>query len=393
MPFSVTLTKAPPEGPRELRGAVRKSLDLLGDPLSAIGPESMVLIKPNITADAIPWQTGVVTNPNLVKAIVEVVQERGPKRVIIAEAIAVSLDVKKGFKFLGYDKIASQTGAELVDLYDEEFLKVEVKDGLHQSLEISRPVLEADFLINVPVLKTHVAVGMTACMKNLMGTISTVQKKRFHYFGLAESVVDLITIVKPRLNIVDATIAGEGNGPIGNDPVGLNLILAGTDARAVDLVCADLMGFEPSEVKVLAEAENRWGQLSSASIQVRGEALENVARDFRRASNRVRPIQGIDCRAGEECPTCAGVVDLALARAQEMGLLEGLKPLTIICGPDAKPPAGDEKLLVVGRCLAEHQSRGDYIPGCPPQVFLVADQIREMAGLDRIFGDPDGYTF
>ena len=210
MTTKVSIVKTSGENIDSLRSAVRKALSLLGSPLDPIGPASSVVIKPNITADSISWQQGVVTNPHLIRAIAELVAEKKPKEILVAEAIACGLDVKKAYPFLGYDQIAQETGARLVDLYDQDFKQVAVNNAQYNScLEISRTVLEADFLINVPVMKAHVATGISVCMKNLMGTISVEQKKKFHFLGIAESILELNSVVKPNLCIADGTVAGE----------------------------------------------------------------------------------------------------------------------------------------------------------------------------------------
>ena len=193
-----------------LRNAAQRALELLDSPLNGVGPDNCVVIKPNITNDSISWRQGIVTNPNFVHAIIELVAERNPRKILIAEGIAVGQDVKKAYSFLGYDKIARATGARLVDLYDEVFVDIPITDSnLHSTMQIAKTIMEADFLINVPVMKTHVAVGISVCMKNLMGTISAEQKKKFHFFGVAESVVDLNSVVRPHLSIADGTVAGD----------------------------------------------------------------------------------------------------------------------------------------------------------------------------------------
>jgi uncharacterized protein (DUF362 family) len=377
-----------------LRNAVRHALDLLDSPLKNIGAGSTVVIKPNITADSISWRQGIVTNPHLVRAITEIVAERNPREILIAEAIAVGLDVKKAFSFLKYDVIARDTGALLIDLYDEEFVEVPVPGSkFHSTLQIAKTVLEADFLINVPVMKTHVAVGISVGMKNLMGTISAEQKKKFHYFGVAESVIDLNTVVKPQLCIADGTVAGEGDGPMANSPVGFQTLLAGTDNRRVDTVCARVMGFEPDEIEILKICNDRWGALDETNFEVVGETISQTLRPFKHAAECVRPPEGIECTEGGACAACSGVIELALARAGQMDILGKLQPLRIVCGPDSSPPGGAENVLVVGKCISHLKESGHFVPGCPPQVFLVTDELREMAGVDRIFGCKDGYIF
>ena len=394
MTTKVSIVKTSGENIDSLRSAVRKALSLLGSPLDPIGPASSVVIKPNITADSISWQQGVVTNPHLIRAIAELVAEKKPKEILVAEAIACGLDVKKAYPFLGYDQIAQETGARLVDLYDQDFKQVAVSNAQYNScLEISRTVLEADFLINVPVMKAHVATGISVCMKNLMGTISVEQKKKFHFLGIAESILELNSVVKPNLCIADGTVAGEGDGPVANTPVGFKTLLAGTDARAIDIISAKVMGFEREEVEILSLADQRWGVLDDTDIQVVGERLDQVIRPFKRAAGSVSPPEGVVCEEGNACPACAGALELALKRAEQMGILDELKPLQIICGPDAGTGKSSGNTLVVGKCLAHLKDIGNYVPGCPPQVFLVTDELREMAGIDRIFGCKDGYIF
>ena len=377
-----------------LRKAVKQAVDLLDSPLAGIGPGSRVVIKPNITAENVSWHQGVVSNPNLIRAIVEMVLEFKPKEVLIAEAIAVGLDVKKGFAFLGYDKIARETGAKLIDLYDEKFIQVPVKDAkLHRTIEVARTVLEADYLIVVPVMKTHVAAGISVCMKCLMGTISAEQKKKFHFYGLAQSIVELNSIVEPDLFIVDGSVAGQGDGPMSNEPVGLQVVMAGINPRAIDTTAARVMGFEPNEIDVLRLADEKWGPIPESSIQVLGEAPDRIAKPFRRAADRVTPREDIEFINGNACPTCEGILQLALARAEKMDKLQKLLPLRFILGPDAVPPDRERKNLVMGRCLSHLKETGYYVPGCPPQVFLVTDELRQMAGLDRLAGSREDFMF
>ena len=390
----VAIVKSGGDAAESLRSVVQHALGLLDSPLEDIDGGSTVVIKPNITANNISWRQGIVTNPNLVRAIVEIVAERNPRRILIAEAIAVGLDVKKAFSFLKYDIIARDTGAQLIDLYDEEFVEVPVSGSeFHSTLQIAKTILEADYLINVPVMKTHVAAGISVCMKNLMGTISAEQKKKFHFFGVAESVTDLNSVVKPQLCIVDGTVAGEGDGPMANTPVGFQTILAGTDSRIVDTICAKVMGFEPSEIEILNTCNDRWGSLDPADVKVVGETIDQIARPFKHAAECVKPPEGIECAEGGACAACTGVLELALERARQMDILEKLKPLRIVCGPDSGPPDDGENVLVVGKCLSHLGKCGRFVPGCPPQVFLVTDEMREMAGFDRIFGCKDGYIF
>lgn len=394
MKTKVSIVRTIENDTESLRDVIRRSMDLLDSPLSDIGPQTTVVIKPNITAQDVPWQTGVVTNPNLVHAVVEEVLKQNPKEVLIAEAIAVGLNVKKAYSFYGYDVIAEKTGAKLIDLYDEEFIRVPVPKGeLNKSMEVSRTVMEAGFHIVIPVIKTHVATDISVCMKCLMGTISKEQKKRFHFFGLAQSILELNTVVKPDLLIADGTIAGQGNGPMANEPVDFRTLITGTDSRSVDVVTAGAIGFDPDSVDILQRASEQWGPLTMSEIDIAGEPLKGISRTFDQAVSSTGVWEGIQCIDGNACGACAGVIQLALKRAQGMGFLEDLRSLRILTGPDARPVPGEERTLLVGKCLSHLKNEGRFVPGCPPQVFLVADELREMIGLNRTFGCKEEFMF
>ena len=255
---------------------------------------------------------------------------------MIAEAIAVGLNVKKAYKFLKLDKLAQETGVSLVDLYEHPFVKIPITDSkINTNLQISKLILDADCLINIPVLKTHVAAGITVSMKNLMGTISIEQKKKFHFKGLADSVVDLNTIIKPELIIVDGTVAGEGDGPIAVDPVNFRTLMAGTNSQAIDTVSAKLMGFEPNDVDMLVKGEKRLGGCQLADIEIVGTSLEDASKPFKRPPSTIQACGNVEFDCQSACKICSGVIETAMQRAKEMGIFDELKQIRISCGKEA----------------------------------------------------------
>jgi len=56
------------------------------------------------------------------------------------------------------------------------------------------------------------------------------------------------------LHVVDAVVAGQGDGPLSPQPLPLGLILAGNNAAAVDWVGAHLLGYDPERVFIVREA-------------------------------------------------------------------------------------------------------------------------------------------
>jgi len=130
-------------------------------------------------------------------------------------------------------------------------------------------------------------VGMSVCMKNLMGTLAGQENKKKTHLNLAENIVRLNQAVRPGLHIVDAIIAMEGTGPTRGTPVKVGAILAGSDAVVLDLVAARLAGFEWREVRTL-EAAARMGLISPEQRRLAASVdLAGLGRSFEKPRGTV----------------------------------------------------------------------------------------------------------
>ena len=375
----------------EVRRMMGELFSLLGAASGIIPPKSRVLIKPNLTAEENLWEKGIVTGPLFMRALVEEVQKARPAEIVIAEAIAVGLNTKKAFACNGYEEVARATGARLLDLYDGEFEEIQApQGGLLKTVRVSREVLRADFFINAPVLKTHFASTLTAAMKNLKGTTTYEEKKRFHSLGLNKAFTELNAVLKPHLHVVDGLIAMEGDGPVAGTPVGLNLLLGGTDAVAVDTVAARIMGIDPTEVLSLCLARGMGlGVGDEKEIIVRGRSIEEVRRPFLRACAPL-DLEGEKIRFlnGRACDACPNGLRIALDRLKAAGVsLEKLPRLEVSVGSEARLSGSPDRVpFPVGNCQKQYRHLPHYVPGCPPPAFLLADEVREILGLPRRFG-------
>jgi len=375
----------------EVRRMMGDLFSLIGPVSKIIPPNSRVLIKPNLTAEENLWERGALTSPIFIQALVEEVQKAKPAEVIIAEAIAISLNTKKAFAANGYEEVAKATGARLLDLCDGEFEELRtLAGGLIRSVRVSREVLRADFFINAPALKTHFASTLTAAMKNLKGTIPDEEKKRFHYLGLNKAVAELNAVLKPNLIVVDGLIALEGDGPVAGTPVGLNLLMAGTDAVAVDTICARIMGIDPIEVLSLCLAQSMgYGVWDEREIKVIGKSVEEVRHPFKRACAPIElDFNKIRFLDGEACNACRNGLRIAMDRLRAGGVpLHKLPRLEISMGSQARLSESSGCIQIpIGNCQKQYRHLPNFVPGCPPQTFLVADELREILGEPRKFG-------
>jgi uncharacterized protein (DUF362 family) len=158
-------------------------------------------------------------------------------------------------------------------------------------------------------MKTHGLAQVTLGMKNLIGVFPGVvyQSVRgamhdhaagVEPSGTAVAIVDMVRANKLGLTVVDATMAMEGQGPMGGDPVKMDLIIAGSNPLATDMVTANVMGFEPEEVPTFTWANKAgMGPLGLDEIEVRGQPIASVQRKFVRADvqpwDEVRKVFGV----------------------------------------------------------------------------------------------------
>lgn len=388
--------KEPGKDLDEVRRMMGELFSLIGPASKAIPRNSRILIKPNLTAEENLWGRGILTGPVFVQALVEEVQKAGPAEVIVAEAIAIGLNTRKAFAANGYEEMARATGARLLDLYDGDFEEVKTaQDGLLKSVRISREVLRADFFINAPVLKTHFASTLSAAMKNLKGTTTYEEKKRFHYLGLNKAVAELNAVLKPHLTVADGLIAMEGDGPVAGSPVGLNVLLAGTDAVAVDTVAARIMDIDPTEVLALCLAQGMgYGVWNEREIQILGRSIEEVRRPFTRACAPLHlDLEKIRFLDREACNACRNGLRLAISRLKNAGLLDKLPKLEISMGSRSRLSGPSECIQIpIGNCQKQYKHLPHYVPGCPPPAFLMADELREISGEGRKFGPKKNFV-
>ena len=392
MSTSVAIVKG--KNGRDLDDVRRMMADLfalIGPPSKIIPRGSRVLIKVNLTSEDNLWERGILTSPLFTRALVEEVQKAQPAEVIIAEGTAVGQDTKKAFAANGYPEVARATGTRLLDLYDGEYEEVKTAPGgILGTVRISQEVLKADFFINAPVLKTHFASTLTAAMKNLKGTTTYDEKKRFHYLNLNQAVAELNQVLKPNLIVIDGTIAMEGDGPIAGTPVGLDMVMAGTDAVAVDTICARIMDIDPEEVAPLAWAKKMgFGVWDEKEIRVLGNSISEVFRPFKRSCAPLKiDAKKIDFIDGQACNACRDGLRIALERLKASGVdLDKLPEVKISLGSQAslEDSAGCVQ-VPIGNCQNQYKHLPNFVPGCPPPTFLMADQIRELLGEKRKFG-------
>lgn len=273
-----------------VRSAVRKSFDSLGGLRKWVRKGDKVLVKPNLLSAREP-ERAVTTHPSLVQAVVEQVQQLGATAVIGDSPGGVEKGIERLWENTGMAQVSEATGAELLSFEKTGVVNRKVTSG--RIYWVAKPSVECDVIVSLPKLKTHSLCLMTCAVKNMFGVIPGFRKGEYHKQApkpkaFAEIIVDVYSVARPQINLVDAVVCMEGDGAASGDPRYLGILMASEDAVAIDAICASLMGLKPEDVEITAEAASRGlGEISLDRIEVVGEDLDQFkGLDFKLPSNR-----------------------------------------------------------------------------------------------------------
>ncbi|HEX7560886.1 MAG TPA: DUF362 domain-containing protein [Candidatus Humimicrobiaceae bacterium] len=266
--------------------AIEKCVAGIGGFESFIGNASNILLKPNLLS-AIPPESAVTTHPVFIESIIEIIKKTAnrPVRITIADSPGVAIkytkkDLKRLYEICGLSYLGEIEGVTLN--LDTDFSQVSFKDAkVLKQLEIIKPVLDADIIINMPKFKTHSLTRMSGAVKNMFGIIHGRTKTLLHAKFIDvekfnEMLLDVYLSKPPTLNIMDVILGLEGEGPGASGSARkTGLVLAATDGIAMDNVAARHMGFEDKTLPLIKCAEAR-GLAGSdlGKIEISGGLLE-----------------------------------------------------------------------------------------------------------------------
>ena len=248
----------------QAEGAIRALVEQMGGMGRFVRPGERIVLKANLLRAA-PPESAICTHPAVVEAVAKLVKEAGGTPVICdspggalhKEAVLRSLYEKTGMA-----AAAAAAGAELS--MDSSTRTVSLPEGkVLRQAEIITPVAEADGVIDLCKMKTHVLMSMTGAVKNLFGVIPGLSKVGYHathpdHATFADVLLDLTGYVKPRLSLMDGILAMEGDGPgSSGTPRQAGLLLAAANPLALDTAAGAIMNLPRQDNPVLLAAERR----------------------------------------------------------------------------------------------------------------------------------------
>lgn len=338
------------------------SLMEAADAASLIPAGASVALKPNLVVAGTP-DSGATTHAGVLSGCIEYLQAHGVRDVCVMEGSWVGDRTERAMRACGYDKVCAQYSVPFYDLKQDE---TRLTDTPLRPMEICRRALEADVLIDLPVLKGHCQTAMTCALKNCKGCLPDKEKRRFHTEGLHRPIAALAAALRPALTIVDS-LCGDLNFEEGGNPVHTNRMLLGTDPVQIDAYGCRLMGLDLEDVPYIGLAE-RWGAGSTA-IGPGDVVTLNRPQDveeYPKPSGLVRQLTR-RVRQDDACSACyaALVRGLYLTR-------EGTPEDEIAIGQGWR--GREFPGLGFGNCCRGARA---HVPGCPPTAAEAAAFLRE----------------
>jgi uncharacterized protein (DUF362 family)/Pyruvate/2-oxoacid:ferredoxin oxidoreductase delta subunit len=267
----------------EVEAAVRRGMGLLGGPARFVKAGERILLKPNALYGADPARC-ISTHPAVLRGVGVVLKDAGAL-LCYGDSSAVMAG-EGAMKRSGYGPVAAELGLEHVSL--ERGRPVSHPGALiAHRLVLAEGALAADGIVSVSKCKTHNLVRFTGAIKNQYGCVPGMTKGQYHaqypdVYDFSRMLVDINTFLKPRLYVMDAVEAMEGNGPGSGVPRHLGVLLISADPVALDATACRIIHLPHSCVPTLALGEEAGlGTAETDGIELVGDALEQfVCPDF-----------------------------------------------------------------------------------------------------------------
>jgi len=354
---------------------IEEALSLLGGLDNLIKPNSTIVIKPN-SGHPIPPETSANTSPTFVSAVIKVLRRANPKEIILAEAAAIGCDTLESLEVTGIGKAAEEAGIDkIIDIKREkDLIKIPIRDARSAitSVLLPRFLLEADHIVNIPIFKSHASMVFTCALKNIKGVVQDKVHYQMHQTDLAAAMMDIWSVVKADLNIVDMIRPAEGFGPHSTTPVDFGCVVAGKDPVAVDATICRMIGLDIKKVAYFPPARERGlGHYEEKSIEVRGRQIKEVFKKlWLPYLGGFKTWPEYNFYAEGSCSSCQGLLALTMEKLKAMGEYEKNKGISIVVGRKKELPKGlklGKDVILIGDCLKKYRGQGSpFSGGCPP---------------------------
>ena len=331
---------------------------------SLIPRNASIALKPNLVIDCSP-DSGATTHSGVLSGCIEYLQANGFSNICVMESSWIGDRTERAMKTCGYHKVCDKYSVPFYDLKKEKARTVQTA---LRPMEITCRALDADFLIDLPVLKGHCQTLMTCALKNLKGCLPDREKRKFHSDGLIKPIAALGAFLKPNLIIVDS-ICGDLNFEEGGNPIQTNRMFLGTDPVQVDTYGCQLMGLALEDVPYIQLAEQYGAGTTRLDNVIALNTPEQTTSYPAPAGIAKRLTKNVNVDSA--CSACFASLVRGLYVAKESGIPVH-HPISIGQGFRGKEISG----IGIGNCCLGADFCAE---GCPPTAKAVEKMLRELS--------------
>ncbi len=242
---------------------------------AGLSGKQRIFIKPNLSHPE--YVQGVVTDPKLTFELVSLLRD-GAEEVIVGESDGFNYPCRLAFEKTGTADAVKRAGGTVINLSEDKVVKVQFPDkGVIKQLFLPKTLLDADAVVDLPLMKTHEFMMYSGAIKNLFGCVPSNRRIYLHPY-LPEVFYRLYALLKPQLTVMDARVGIEGNGPTKGNPVKMDLILTSNCALAIDVAATRTMRLNWKETYLHYIAQKVGFREETVNMQ--GLRIADVARKF-----------------------------------------------------------------------------------------------------------------
>ncbi len=390
--------------------SVKKVIEL-SEVFKALSGDERVYLKPNIvywTRDPYYSKYGVITTSRVVEDVIIALKEIGINDITIGEGTVTSKPndfetINHAFETLGYHKFKKRYGVKIVNIFERPFEKVDLGDGINLNFNID--ALHCDFIISLPVLKTHSQTKVSLGIKNLKGLIDIASRKECHSPNAVKDLDYYLSRLPkgfpPTAAIIDGIYTNERGPGTDGRAQRSNILIASPDLFSADKVGSSILGYDPSEVPYLVYyAKDNSRPIDLSDVEIIGKKIEQVripleykfeyTEDGMTALTfKKQGIKGLSYREYDNslCTYCSTTTSALMNAISLAWNGDPWDDIEILLGKRMEPTSGKKKTVLLGQCMVNKHRNNPLInkmipiKGCPAKLENIVIAMKD-AGIN-----------
>lgn len=356
-------------------GAYKNTINALNKIDLSPAKGKKVLLKPNAGRLASKGE-GITTDPQVVAAAIDAFKQAGAD-VSVGESPITGVNAMEAFESTGITAVTLERNCRLIDMDKRPFVPLEIPEGRAiKEIKVCADVFDHDIIVSIPVMKIHMHTVATLSLKNMKGCLWRRSKVDLHMLPMLNdmneiplnvAIADMSGVLRPHLSIVDGTVGMEGMGPSGGKAKKLGLVVAGTDAFAVDSIACRLMGLCAEDIPHLRMgAERGYGLIDIEKIKIHPETWRSLVSPFSPPPDNLSiEFPEFNILDKNSCSACQSTLILFLKKYGKV--IPDYFPentdinIAIGKGHDKVP----KNTICIGNCMAKFKQQ-KFVKGCPP---------------------------